>query len=60
MEDGIVPTGFDIEQGPDHDSTLPLEEVSLVEARLADDRRDPGSALTLEQMEARLRSRFPQ
>ncbi len=42
------------------DSTLPPEQVLLVEERLEDHRRDPASSLTLEQMEARLRSRFQQ
>jgi hypothetical protein len=60
MEDGIEPTGSDLKQGSDLDeSTLPQAEVSLVEARLADQRRDPSPALTLEKMEDRLRRRFP-
>lgn len=42
------------------DSTLPPEHVAMVEERLESHRRTPDTALTLEQMEARLRNRFPQ
>ena len=42
------------------DSTPPPEHIAMVEERLEAHRRNPESALTLEQMEARLRSRSPQ
>ena len=42
------------------DSTLPPEHIAIVEERLNEHRRNPESALSLEQMEARLRSHFPQ
>ncbi len=42
------------------DATLPPEHIALVEERLEEHRRNPESALTMEQMETRLRSRFPQ
>jgi putative addiction module component (TIGR02574 family) len=41
----------------DEPGLSPAEEA-LVEKRLADHRRDPGSAVPLEEMKARVRSRF--
>jgi hypothetical protein len=40
------------------DQGLAPEDVAVVEARLAEHRRDPQSAVPLEVMEKRLRSRF--
>jgi putative addiction module component (TIGR02574 family) len=37
---------------------LSAEDEALVERRLAEHRANPGSALSLEEMEARLRARF--
>jgi hypothetical protein len=42
------------------DSTLSPEHIAMVEERLEAHRHNPGSALTLEQMEARLRKRHLQ
>jgi putative addiction module component (TIGR02574 family) len=39
---------------------LSPEDEALVEKRLADHRRDPGSAVPLDEMKARLRARFTQ
>lgn len=39
------------------DPPLPAEDVAVVEKRLADHRRNPGSAMPLDEMKARLRSR---
>ena len=39
---------------------LLAEDVALVEERLAEHHRNPGSAVPLDEMKARLRSRFPQ
>jgi putative addiction module component (TIGR02574 family) len=41
----------------DEPELSPADEA-LVEKRLADHRRDPGSAVPLEEMKARVRSRF--
>ncbi len=41
------------------DATLPPEHIAIVEERLEEHRRNPESAISLEQMETRLRSRFP-
>ena len=38
---------------------LPAEDVELVEKRLAAYRRDPSSAIPLDEMKARLLERFP-
>ncbi len=40
------------------DRGLAAEDEAIVEARLAEHRRDPQSAMSLEEMEQRLRSRF--
>lgn len=40
------------------DAGLSSEDESLVEHRLADHRQDPASAVSLEDINARLRSRF--
>lgn len=40
------------------DPALTAAEEALIETRLADHRRDPASAVPLETMKARLRSRF--
>ena len=37
---------------------LSAEDEALVESRLAEHRRNPGSAVTLDEMKARLRGRF--
>jgi len=37
---------------------LPAEDEAVVERRLADHRRNPSSAVALDEMKARLRSRF--
>ena len=37
---------------------LSAEDEAVVEQRLADHRRNPGSAVPLDEMKARLRSRF--
>ncbi len=42
------------------DSALFPEHIAMVEERLEEHRSNPESALSLEQMDARLRSRFPQ
>jgi hypothetical protein len=42
------------------DAGLSPEEEALVEQRLANHGRDPGSGLSLEQMSVRIRSRFGQ
>lgn len=39
---------------------LSTEDEVLVEGRLADHRRNPGSAMPLDEMKARLRARFGQ
>lgn len=39
---------------------LSTEDEAIVEARLAEHRRNPGSAVPLDEMKARLRSRFTQ
>jgi len=38
--------------------SLLAEDEALIEARLADHKRDPASAVPLDEMKARLRSRF--
>ena len=38
--------------------SLSAEDEALVEKRLAEHRRNPGSAVPLDEMKARLRSRF--
>ena len=40
------------------DPVLSAEDEALVEKRLADHRRNPNSAVPLDEMKARLRSRF--
>ena len=40
------------------DSALSPEEEGVVEGRLADHRREPSSAVALDEMKARLRARF--
>ena len=40
------------------DPTLSPEDEAVVEKRLADHRQNPGSAVSLEDMKTRLRSRF--
>jgi putative addiction module component (TIGR02574 family) len=40
------------------DPALAVEDEAVVEKRLADHRRNPGSAVPLDEMKARLRSRF--
>lgn len=42
------------------DSALSPDDVALVEERLADHRRNPGSAVSLDEMKARLRGRLRQ
>jgi putative addiction module component (TIGR02574 family) len=37
---------------------LPAEDEAVVEQRLAEHRQNPGSAVPLDEMKARLRSRF--
>jgi hypothetical protein len=37
---------------------LPAEDEAVVEQRLAEHRQDPGSAVSLDEMKARLRVRF--
>jgi hypothetical protein len=37
---------------------LPAEDVAVVEQRLAEHRQNPGSAVSLDEMKARLRARF--
>ena len=43
-----------------HEPGLPAEDVALVEEPLAEHQRSPGSAVSLDEMKARLRCRFPQ
>ena len=40
------------------DQELAVEDEAVVERRLADHRRDPKSAVPLQEMEARVRARF--
>jgi len=40
------------------DPALSTEDEALVESRLAEHRRNPGSAVPLDEMKARLRGRF--
>jgi putative addiction module component (TIGR02574 family) len=40
------------------DAALSAEDEALVEGRLADHRQDPSSAVPLDEMKARLRTRF--
>lgn len=42
------------------DPALATEDEAVVEGRLADHRRNPGSAVPPDEMKARLRSRFSQ
>lgn len=40
------------------DPALPAEDEAVVEKRLAEHRQNPGSAVSLDEMKTRLRSRF--
>ena len=42
------------------DTALSPDDVALVEERLADHQRNPGSAVSLDEMKARLRGRLRQ
>ena len=40
------------------DAEIPAEDLALAEQRLAEGRANPGSALSLDEMKTRLRTRF--
>jgi len=40
------------------DAEIPAEDIALAERRLAEGRANPGSAVSLDEMKTRLRSRF--
>lgn len=41
------------------DAEIPAEDLAVTEQRLADGRANPGSAVSLDEMKTRLRTRFP-